>query len=479
MTHGERDATVQDKDKRGMSSHSMLQTNNRLSLSFDDSLGEEAKGHESSNNDPTGALDVNITDNISSSTSSTGGTNTNNNTNVFHQFQPAGANLTTALFAALHQSQSSHQSQQQPQSSNASNGMYGRIVTQDQLMALAAQQQPQQQQQQQQSTSGRTHPLIAVLTAAAAGSNNPPISSSSGSLGGSTSNSSTTSSTTTSLTRSVSLLVGPSSSLSSNSSSSSSSGGTSQPSDVINKSKRPSERGSLVAGSEAPANGPTGNFVFSTNPIRSVTTTKTTTTTIMTGNAATINSTGHMPQAVQHRLSHPLNQPDTSVSYFAGTPQQQQQYHIPRFGFGSASMLCTSASASSLSSMHQQQQQTKSSGVTMTGLTNFPRYLSASNNALNLASSGGGVGASTSTVEPIIVPTVGGNTSQQQSSVVASTSNGVKYRDSAQAPMRKLSVDLIKTYKHINEVGDRFFVSFSLLSIIGTSSLLFRLECPL
>lgn len=28
-----------------------------------------------------------------------------------------------------------------------------------------------------------------------------------------------------------------------------------------------------------------------------------------------------------------------------------------------------------------------------------------------------------------------------------------KFRDSGQAPLRKLSVDLIKTYKHINEVG--------------------------
>nr|CAD7392387.1 unnamed protein product [Timema cristinae] len=28
------------------------------------------------------------------------------------------------------------------------------------------------------------------------------------------------------------------------------------------------------------------------------------------------------------------------------------------------------------------------------------------------------------------------------------------FRDSTSAPLRKLSVDLIKTYKHINEVGD-------------------------
>nr|CAD7438831.1 unnamed protein product [Timema bartmani] len=28
------------------------------------------------------------------------------------------------------------------------------------------------------------------------------------------------------------------------------------------------------------------------------------------------------------------------------------------------------------------------------------------------------------------------------------------FRDSASAPLRKLSVDLIKTYKHINEVGE-------------------------
>lgn len=35
------------------------------------------------------------------------------------------------------------------------------------------------------------------------------------------------------------------------------------------------------------------------------------------------------------------------------------------------------------------------------------------------------------------------------------------YRDPIEAPLRKLSVDLIKTYKHINEV--RSYVSFFLL----------------
>jgi len=31
------------------------------------------------------------------------------------------------------------------------------------------------------------------------------------------------------------------------------------------------------------------------------------------------------------------------------------------------------------------------------------------------------------------------------------------YRDPAEAPLRKLSVDLIKTYKHINEVKSFFY----------------------
>ncbi len=31
------------------------------------------------------------------------------------------------------------------------------------------------------------------------------------------------------------------------------------------------------------------------------------------------------------------------------------------------------------------------------------------------------------------------------------------YRDPVEAPLRKLSVDLIKTYKHINEVKSFFF----------------------
>jgi hypothetical protein len=34
------------------------------------------------------------------------------------------------------------------------------------------------------------------------------------------------------------------------------------------------------------------------------------------------------------------------------------------------------------------------------------------------------------------------------------------YRDPVEAPLRKLSVDLIKTYKHINEVKSLFFFIF-------------------
>lgn len=39
-----------------------------------------------------------------------------------------------------------------------------------------------------------------------------------------------------------------------------------------------------------------------------------------------------------------------------------------------------------------------------------------------------------------------------------------RFRDPATAPLRKLSVDLIKTYKHINEVKDLFyFINYYLL----------------
>lgn len=34
-----------------------------------------------------------------------------------------------------------------------------------------------------------------------------------------------------------------------------------------------------------------------------------------------------------------------------------------------------------------------------------------------------------------------------------------RFRDPATAPLRKLSVDLIKTYKHINEVKDTFHLT--------------------
>lgn len=39
------------------------------------------------------------------------------------------------------------------------------------------------------------------------------------------------------------------------------------------------------------------------------------------------------------------------------------------------------------------------------------------------------------------------------------------FRDPVEAPLRKLSVDLIKTYKHINEV--RFFLSIFFLLLFN------------
>ena len=41
----------------------------------------------------------------------------------------------------------------------------------------------------------------------------------------------------------------------------------------------------------------------------------------------------------------------------------------------------------------------------------------------------------------------------------ATTHNAMTFRDATMAPLRKLSVDLIKTYKHINEVRPLLFVS--------------------
>ena len=47
------------------------------------------------------------------------------------------------------------------------------------------------------------------------------------------------------------------------------------------------------------------------------------------------------------------------------------------------------------------------------------------------------------------------DTLQQQQQEMAAMQNRIptKFRDSGTAPLRKLSVDLIKTYKHINEVS--------------------------
>jgi len=48
------------------------------------------------------------------------------------------------------------------------------------------------------------------------------------------------------------------------------------------------------------------------------------------------------------------------------------------------------------------------------------------------------------------------DTLQQQQQEMAAMQNRIptSFRDASGAPLRKLSVDLIKTYKHINEVGN-------------------------
>lgn len=43
---------------------------------------------------------------------------------------------------------------------------------------------------------------------------------------------------------------------------------------------------------------------------------------------------------------------------------------------------------------------------------------------------------------------------------VAAEDKMVAFRDASKAPLRKLSVDLISTYKHINEVGIVVFLPF-------------------
>jgi hypothetical protein len=40
------------------------------------------------------------------------------------------------------------------------------------------------------------------------------------------------------------------------------------------------------------------------------------------------------------------------------------------------------------------------------------------------------------------------------------------YRDPVEAPLRKLSVDLIKTYKHINEVKSLLLIQSYILHVI-------------
>lgn len=42
---------------------------------------------------------------------------------------------------------------------------------------------------------------------------------------------------------------------------------------------------------------------------------------------------------------------------------------------------------------------------------------------------------------------------------------GDSYRDASAGPLRKLSVDLIKTYKHINEVSWSMFVVLELSTL--------------
>lgn len=51
------------------------------------------------------------------------------------------------------------------------------------------------------------------------------------------------------------------------------------------------------------------------------------------------------------------------------------------------------------------------------------------------------------------------NGEQTQPVPSAESAPPVAFRDPTIAPLRKLSVDLIKTYKHINEVNVCFFLS--------------------
>ena len=58
-------------------------------------------------------------------------------------------------------------------------------------------------------------------------------------------------------------------------------------------------------------------------------------------------------------------------------------------------------------------------------------------------------------------------TQQQQDMVAMQNRIPNSFRDSSGAPLRKLSVDLIKTYKHINEVRSTLILLMQLIACLN------------
>lgn len=74
-----------------------------------------------------------------------------------------------------------------------------------------------------------------------------------------------------------------------------------------------------------------------------------------------------------------------------------------------------------------------------------------------LAAQQGSTAAAQKTAAQVMATDLGVTMTSMTSATTQPKIQSLKYREPSSAPLRKLSVDLIKTYKHINEVSIQLF----------------------
>lgn len=84
--------------------------------------------------------------------------------------------------------------------------------------------------------------------------------------------------------------------------------------------------------------------------------------------------------------------------------------------------------------------------------TNQIQPISTSSSAAETTVSNSGADTLANLASAVVNAAANKNTANRMSAATAAVPTQVSYRDPREAPLRKLSVELIKTYKHINEV---------------------------